>query len=78
MLRRLETDEFVSQDTVAFEVADRFGEMFVEINRNGNPAVTKPILKAFEQLTGERVVWEFSTRLWRFRQDCDEPGRRQR
>ena len=77
MLRTLKEVEYLSQDIVAFEIADRFGEEFITINANGNPAVTRPVLKAFEALTGDTVVWEFSARLWRFRQDYDLPGRRQ-
>jgi hypothetical protein len=32
---------------------------------------------AFEKLTGDTVVWERGTRLWRKRQDYDRPGRQQ-
>lgn len=68
---------YLAQDIVGWEIADRFGERFTYSNANGNIAIDKVVLKEFERLTGEAVVWEFSTRLWRFREDYDLAGRRQ-
>lgn len=56
MVAKLDTDQTLHQDEAAFEIQDRFGEEFVYINANGNLAIKKEVLKAFEVLTRGRVV----------------------
>lgn len=59
-------------------VAKKFGAEFTYTNKNGNPAIHKKILDAFDKLTGNTVVWEPRGRYWRKREDGDKPGRSQR
>jgi hypothetical protein len=44
------------QETVVYEILDRFGEEFVYDNENGNLAIARPVLKEFRKLTEDSVV----------------------
>jgi len=47
-------------------------------NDNGNLAIGKTVLAAFNKLTkGDDVVWSRSERQWRFRKKYDRQGRMQ-
>ena len=69
--------KFLYQDTVVFQVIEKFGEKYTYTNQNGNLAIDKKVLKEFRKLTGDTVIWERGERLWRFREDYDEAGRQQ-
>lgn len=71
-------DGLLYQHHVAYDIEEKFGEDFVYYNNNGNIAISKAVLSAFNKLTGDSVVWERGQRLWRYREDYDEPGRQQR
>jgi hypothetical protein len=73
----LRRDEYMAQIVVAWEIARRFGERWTYANANGNPAIAREVLKAFEARTPEDVVWERRTRMWRPRRPYDDPGRMQ-
>ncbi|KAA0238969.1 MAG: hypothetical protein EDM74_05355 [Armatimonadetes bacterium] len=63
------------QDDAVGQLADKFGPEFVYDNQNGNPAISKDVLKEFADLTKADVVWARSGRYWRQRQPDDDPGR---
>jgi hypothetical protein len=65
------------QDHAAAQIERRFGKQFVYDNANGNPAISKDVLKHFNVLTKNTVVWSRSERYWRFRHPSDSPGRMQ-
>lgn len=65
------------QDTVAWEIRAKFGDDFVYDNANGNPAIRKDVLDAFNKATGNDVIWSRSGRFWRAREPHDLPGRMQ-
>ena len=65
------------QEEAVYEILDRFGEEFVYENENGNWAISKPVLREFQKLTEETVVWERGGRFWRKRQEYDPKGKRQ-
>jgi hypothetical protein len=77
MVGELRRSEYMAQVVVAWEIEERFGKRWIYTNANGNPAIAKPVLAAFDALTGDGVVWENRERLWRYRQDYDLPSRRQ-
>jgi hypothetical protein len=77
MLEELRRVEYLRQQTVVEDIASRFGEEFTYINDRGNRAIRKDILDAFNELSGDSVVWERGDRLWRMRESHDELGRRQ-
>ena len=77
MMRELVRVTYLAQYSVAWEISDRFGERFIYVNSNGNPAINRDVLREFDSLTKSAVVWEFASRLWRAREDYDLPSRRQ-
>ena len=42
-----------------------------------DPLHARKVLAAFKKLTGESIIWERGERLWRKREQYDEPGRLQ-
>jgi hypothetical protein len=77
MLTELRRTKYLYQDTVVYDIANKFGNEFTYINENGNLAIDKQVLRAFRKLTENSVVWERGERLWRMREDYDPQGRRQ-
>ncbi|EJZ22439.1 hypothetical protein NE852_03315 [Rhizobium sp. Pop5] len=77
MMERLSADGALYQDVAASEIASKFGEDFVTINAAGNVGIAKPVLTAFNKLSGDDVVWSRGNRYWRKREDYDLPGRQQ-
>jgi len=65
------------QEEAAFEIQKRFPEHFIYTNENGNPAISKDVLREFRKLTGDAVFWERSYRCWRRPAKGDPEGRRQ-
>ena len=59
------------------EITKRFGDEFIYINENGNPAIREDVLVAFRELTKYTVVWEQLMLRWRKRRPGDPPGVRQ-
>ena len=70
-------DKTMYQENVVSKIRDEFGEEFIYTNENGNPAISKAVLKEFRRLTENLVVWEKSERRWRLRGEHDTPGKRQ-
>lgn len=70
-------DKTMYQEHVVYKIRDEFGEKFIYTNDNGNPAISKTVLKEFRKLTENLVVWEKGERRWRLRGEHDAPGKRQ-
>ena len=64
------------QARVATEILQRFGRDHVYRNRNGNWAISAPILQEFRRLTVETAVWNRRGQFWRERRPADPPGKR--
>jgi hypothetical protein len=77
MLAELRREDYLYQQTVVYDIESEFGEEFTYTNENGNLAIAPQVLKEFRALTGDTVIWVKSERVWRFREDYDEPGRTQ-
>lgn len=77
MASELRQNGALHQETAVGEIASRFGDEFTRINANGNTAIQKNVLDAFNKLTAADVVWIRSERMWRKREDYDTPGRQQ-
>jgi len=58
-------------------ITTRFGDEFIYINKDGNPAIREDVLAEFRGLTKHSVVWEKSMLRWRKRRRGDPPGVRQ-
>ncbi len=78
MLGEIERKQELFQLDAVREIAEKFGPEFTCENRRGNRAIDPRVLKAFEKLTGDTVVWEHWGRYWRKRKDGDKPGRNQK
>ena len=76
MMKCLAEDRFVYQDVIAPEIEKQFGTEYIYYNANGNVAISKNVLRAFEKIS-PNVVWNRSERYWRFRESFDAPGRQQ-
>jgi hypothetical protein len=77
MLTELNSVGVLYQDEAAHRISQDFGDDATYENENGNLAIAKPILTAFNKLTGKDVVWVRSERFWRRREPEDLPGRQQ-
>ena len=77
LVDQLREEQTLYQETAAFGIVEEFGDEFVYYNAAGNTAISKDVLKEFNRLTGDSVVWVRSERCWRFREDHDEVGRSQ-
>jgi len=70
-------DKRMYQEHVVYKIRDEFGKEFIYTNNNGNPAISRAVLKEFRKLTENLVVWEKGERCWRLRSQHDTPGKRQ-
>jgi Family of unknown function (DUF6953) len=73
MAAQLEQSDHLFQETVARDIAVRFGKEFTYVDANGNLGLRKNVLAAFKKRTGNTVVWERRTRVWRKRTGYDRP-----
>ncbi len=76
MSSELESEGTLYQDVAVDYIARTFGETFIETNANGNQAIKRQVLEAFNQLT-PHAIWSRSGRYWRPRESFDLPGRQQ-
>ncbi len=77
MVEQLREGRHLYQEQVAWDIKRLLGKSFVYDNENGNPAISKSVLKAFNKLTKDNVVWSRAERLWRARMPTDKLGRQQ-
>jgi len=77
MLEQVEKYGELYQWDAVSSIIEIFGEEFSYVNDNGNDAISPKVLAAFRKLSGNKVVWERSERLWRERTDWDEDSRSQ-
>jgi hypothetical protein len=77
MLSELGEKGNLYQDEVAWRIKEKFGDVFVYDNENGNPAIAKNVLGAFRKITTDDVVWSRGERCWRKREPTDVAGRQQ-
>ena len=57
MFEELRREKYLYQETVVYDIEDKFGNEFVYINENGNLAIDRKVLKAFRELTEDTAVW---------------------
>jgi hypothetical protein len=68
MSKQFKQDCYLYQETVVYEIAEKFGEEFTYENANGNLAIRKDVLSSFRTLTQDSVIWERGERRWRKRE----------
>ena len=77
MLKEIKTKYYLEQGAAVLTIQDKFGDDFVYTNDNGNLAIARKILTAFNKLSGDDVVWLRGEKSWATRKDFHEPGRQQ-
>jgi len=77
MLKEVMDDGPLYQITATWQIGDKFSKTFVYINDNGNPAMSKDVLKAYNEISADLVVWSKGGRYWRKCEKSDDPGVRQ-
>src|SRR5829696_9688294 len=67
LMQQLEEHGIVYQREFVEDVEERFGERFVYINENGNPAVARSVYTAFAKLKAEHpreIEWDRWSFCW--------------
>lgn len=77
MMEEIKRVNHLYQETVVYDINNKFGDEFTYINENGNPAISEKVLAAFRRLKEGDVIWERGEKMWRFRKSFDSPGRQQ-
>lgn len=75
MAQQVEEHGYLDQEVAASTIPSKFGDEFVYENDNGNPAISRKVLKAFRTLTQDTVVWDREERSWLRRSKGDGAGR---
>ena len=68
---------YMPRETIVLEIKETFGEPFVYKTDEEAWAIAKPVLKAFDKLTKETVVWVRGGQYWRKRESSDPPRARE-
>jgi hypothetical protein len=77
MAKQLAGGDYLYQETVVYQIAEKFGRKFTYNNQNGNLAIRKEVLAAFLKLSKDSVVWFREDHCWRKRRSGDRKGRQQ-
>lgn len=56
MIKKLDEQEYLDQESTVLEIQELFGDDFVCENENGNLSIAKNVLKKFRELTEGEVV----------------------
>jgi hypothetical protein len=64
---------YLPRETLALEIRKAFGDSFVVQTDAETWAVAQPVIKAFDKLTKETVVWVRGGQYWRRREPGDPP-----
>jgi hypothetical protein len=78
MMAELDQSGRLYRARVADDVAAQHGPPLVAFDEDGLPILQPPVIAAFQELTGEAVVWCMSGQYWRRRRPGDRAGREQR
>lgn len=77
MVKKVEAQQILYQDMIAYDIHIKFGKEFVCLTERGNLSIDKKVLQEFRKLTEGTVVWEKYAHAWRLRRPSDAPGKRQ-
>ena len=75
MVEQMADGNYMYQQSIVYQIREKFGEEFTFYNQNGNAGIRKDVLAAFKNLTPD-VVWSRSNQYWRKRTDHDTLGKR--
>ena len=77
MLDEVLNEDYLEQGAVVGVISRKFGKEFVYQNDNGNLAIQKKVLVAFNKLSADNVVWLKYEKAWSPRKEHHRPGRQQ-
>lgn len=67
----------LSQSTAVYQIRQLFGDTYVYTNANGNLAINQAVLRKFNKVTADDVIWSRGDKAWRRRHQFHKPGRQQ-
>lgn len=76
MLNQVNLKKRLYQRDAVWNIKKYFGERFIYLNKNRNPAISQDVLKEFLSISLKTVVWNKRERYWRPRQSSDHISRR--
>jgi len=77
MVSEFNRNQLLFRDIAVPRIRELFGPEFTTLNNEGNYNIDQDILKEFQGLTGDEVVWVRFQHYWRKRSKNDSPGRTQ-
>jgi hypothetical protein len=77
MQRKIREERILNHRDAVEGIRQHFGDEFIYINKNGNPAIREDVLQEFRHITEQSVVWELGMLRWRKRREDDPRGVRQ-
>ena len=77
MLEQVENKKQLFQHMAVMDIQKIFGKSFVDKNPNGNNAISPKVLKEYNKISSEKVVWARYYGAWRLRKESDDPKKRQ-
>ena len=77
MLDEVLNEGYLEQGAVVYVIFKKFGNEFVYQNDNGNLAIQKKVLAAFNKLSADNVVWLKGEKAWSPRKEHHKLGRQQ-
>jgi hypothetical protein len=75
MLEQIGDSHRLYQEIIVRKIQATWGDDYVYRNANGNPVISKDVLKEFRKLTEDTLVWERGERAWRRRFEKEKTGR---
>ncbi|MBY4589406.1 DUF6953 family protein [Rhizobium redzepovicii] len=72
MVEQMSGKGYLYQEVIVYQIIKVWGKEWTYRNNNGNPAISKDVLKEFRKLTEETVVWERGERAWRPKRPNDK------
>lgn len=75
MIAELKREKYLRHEQAVYGIETKFGKGFTYLNKYGNLAIDRNVLREFRWATENTVVWERKEILWRIREGHDPPGR---
>jgi hypothetical protein len=67
MMDQLTTKGGLYHRTAVRHIRHHYGDLYLYLNANGNPAISKNVLNEFRLLAGGTAMWQSAKHCWRLR-----------
>lgn len=65
MISEIVDKGYVYQETIVFDIQNKFGDEYVYVNENENLAISKQVLNEFKKLKeANNIEWDRSDKCW--------------